>query len=92
LLWKDSICVKMVMKLSEAKRDHQYCLNEMKLSNDTLIRLQSLGMTKGTILFILNRKKGGSVIFKVRGSRLAVGKKIASCIDVEEAALSGMHP
>lgn len=47
-------------------------------------RLEALGMTNGTKLLILNNKRSGSVIFKVRGTRLAIGKKIASSIQVEE--------
>jgi Fe2+ transport system protein FeoA len=31
---------------------------------------------------VLNRNRGGAVIFMVRGSRLAVGKKIAEAIKI----------
>lgn len=45
-------------------------------------RLQALGLTMGTKIKVLNNKKSGSVIFKVRGTRLAIGKKIAEGIIV----------
>ena len=47
-------------------------------------RLQALGLTKGTEIKVLNRKRSGSIIFKVRGTRLAVGKEIAEAIEIGE--------
>ena len=41
-----------------------------------------LGLTKGTNIEVLNNKKSGSLIFKVRGTRFAIGKKIANGIEV----------
>ena len=49
-------------------------------------RLQMLGMTKGTEVRILNNKKSGSIIMKVRGTRFAIGRRIAEGILVEEGA------
>ena len=45
-------------------------------------RLEALGVNEKTPVAILNRKGSGSVIIKVRGTRLALGRKIAEGIEV----------
>lgn len=61
-----------------------YKVKELNLEKTIERRLEALGLTEGTRIVLLNNKKSGSVIFKVRGSRLAVGKKIADAISVTE--------
>ena len=48
-------------------------------------RLQMLGLTKGTKIKVLRRKRNGAVIFYVRGTRYAAGKRIAQGIFVGAA-------
>jgi ferrous iron transport protein A len=57
-----------------------YQVREMLLPRATKMRLTALGLTAGTQVRVLNNKHSGSVIFCVRGTRLAVGKKIAEHI------------
>ncbi len=52
----------------------------MELPRATQMRLTALGLTAGTKIRVLNNKRSGSVIFHVRGTRLAVGRKIAEHI------------
>lgn len=73
------------MLLTNGKIGNTYTVQKLDLDQDTKQRLQALGMTKGTKITILNCKKSGSIIFSVRGSRLAIGKKIAEGVTVEEA-------
>lgn len=47
-------------------------------------RLESMGLIEGSTISILNKKKHGAVIVKVRGIRLAVGQHIAQGIQVRE--------
>ena len=47
-------------------------------------RLEALGILEGTKVVVLNRKRNGSTIIKVRGSRWALGNEIAEGIEVEE--------
>ena len=47
-------------------------------------RLEALGLNEMTKLQIQNSKRGGAFIIKVRGTRLAIGKRIAQGIEVEE--------
>ena len=74
------------MTLQNAKIGVNYTVNSLDLDMATMRRLQALGLTKGTNVKILNRNRGGSVILMVRGSRLALGKKIAETIQAKEAS------
>jgi len=74
------------MTLQNAKIGVNYTVNSLDLDMATMRRLQALGLTKGTNVKILNRNRGGSVILMVRGSRLALGKKIAETIHAKEAS------
>lgn len=77
----------MQVFLVSGKIGNSYLVENISLDRDISRRLQALGVTKGTKIAVLNNKKSGSVIFSVRGSRLAVGRQIASGIEVKEAAL-----
>jgi ferrous iron transport protein A len=74
------------MTLQNAKIGVNYTVNTLNLDMATMRRLEALGLTKGTNVKILNRNRGGSVILMVRGSRLALGKKIAETIHTKEAS------
>lgn len=65
------------MTLREAGIGADYEVKGMNLARATQMRLIALGMTQGTKITVLNHKRGGSVIFSVRGTRLAVGRQIA---------------
>lgn len=72
------------MTVLDGKKGKSYYVEEMNLLHQVEIRLQALGLTSGTKLTILNNKRNGAVIFKVRGTRLAVGKEIAEAISIRE--------
>ena len=72
------------MTLSDGKIRGEYTLQKMDLPLPVYMRLQALGMTTGTEIYIRNKKKQGAVIFTVRGTRLAVGQEIADRIFIEE--------
>lgn len=74
------------MTLRSGKIGSEYTVRNIQLEGAIRRRLEALGMTTGTTLNILNNKKSGAIIFKVRGTRLAVGKKIAESIIIEEIA------
>lgn len=64
----------------------KYVVESLEMKGTTLRRLEALGLTIGTKITVLNNKKSGTVIFMVRGTRLAVGKKIAASIFIREEA------
>ena len=70
------------MTLKGAEIGNTYIVESMDLDLVTMRRLGALGITKGTHVRVLNRNSGGAVIFMVRGSRLAAGKKIAEAIEI----------
>ena len=77
------------MTLRQGTIGNKYQVKEIQLEDKVKRRLQMLGMTKGTEVRILNNKKSGSIIIKcilVRGTRFAIGRRIAEGILVEEGA------
>jgi ferrous iron transport protein A len=68
------------MTLRKAKPGSIFTVGNINLDIATLRRLEALGLTKGTDVRILNRNNGGSIILMVRGSRLALGSRIAESI------------
>ena len=74
------------MTLREGTIGNKYQVKEIQLEDKVKRRLQMLGMTKGTGVQVLNNKKSGSIIMKGRGTRFAIGKRIAEGILVEEGA------
>lgn len=70
------------MTLTGAEIGNTYVVESMDLDQATKRRLGALGITRGTPVRMLNRNSKGAVIFMVRGSRLAVGKKIAEAIEI----------
>ena len=72
------------MTLYEAIPGTIYVVESMELNEKVGRRLEALGLIHGTKLEVLNRKKNGTMIFKSRGTRLAVGKEISAGIFVKE--------
>ncbi len=72
------------MKLSDGVCAREYIIKDIQLDSGVMRRLYTLGMTHGTRIRILNLKKGGPMIVKVRGTRFALGRGFAEGIFVEE--------
>ena len=47
-----------------------------------------LGVNENTPLLVMNKKNSGTMIIKVRGTRLALGRRITGGIEVKEEAAS----
>lgn len=45
-------------------------------------RLEALGVNEDTLVTLMNKKGSGTVIIKVRGTRLALGQKISDGIEI----------
>ena len=72
------------MKLNEGIRGHTYRVEGVAVNETITRRLEALGVNSMTPVTLLNKKGSGSVIFKVRGTRLAVGKRISDGIEISE--------
>ena len=72
------------MKLNEGIIGRTYRVESVAVNETITRRLEALGVNNMTPVTLLNKKGSGSVIFKVRGTRLAVGKRISAGIEISE--------
>lgn len=72
------------MTLYEAEKDENYVITGLFVEEAITRRLQALGLNDGTKIQVLNRKKKGALIIRVRGTRLALGKHISSNIEIRK--------
>ena len=71
------------MKLADGKKGGIYTVADIKLEDNEKRRLEILGLNHGAKIEILEAKKSGSMIVKIRGTRYAIGKKFAFGILVD---------
>lgn len=74
------------MRLKEGKNQHTYQVQEINIELNLERRLEALGLTAGSMITILNNDKKGAVTVRFRGTRFAMGRRIADHITVEEIA------
>ena len=70
------------MKLNQGEITGTYQVIKVEVRKDLKRRLEVLGMTGGTVLEVMNKKSGGTMIVKIRGTRFALGKKITENVEV----------
>ena len=75
------------MRLKEGKNEHIYQGRKIDIELNLERRLEALGLTEGSRITVLNNNKKGAVTVKFRGTRFAMGRRIADHIIVEEAGL-----
>lgn len=75
------------MKLSEGIKGNRYIVKEIQLDVAVVRRLQTLGMTNGASVKVLNLKKYGPMVVNIRGTRFALGRDFCEAIFVEEEIL-----
>ena len=73
------------MKLNEGEIGKNYVVTGVLAEKRVARRLEALGVNQQTPVIILNKKGSGSLIIKVRGTRLDLGRQIAEGIAVKEA-------
>ena len=72
----------MDLILFDGIKNNFYSVHSMNLPLKTAKRLEALGMTSGTQIAVLNKKKSAMVV-AVRGTRFALGQAIAKNIEIE---------
>lgn len=72
------------MNLKEGKNNHTYQVKAIQIELQLERRLESLGLTEGSHITVLNNDKKGAITVRFRGTRFAMGKRIADHIEVEE--------
>lgn len=76
------------MKLYEGKIGTMYLVESVHVEDAINRRLEALGVNENTPLLVMNKKNSGTMIIKVRGTRLALGRRITGGIEVKEEAAS----
>ena len=76
------------MKLYEGNIGATYLVESVHVEDAINRRLEALGVNENTRLLVMNKKKSGTMIIKVRGTRLALGRRITGGIDIKEEAVS----
>ena len=72
------------MHLKQGTDSHTYKVEAIDLELQLELRLKAFGLTEGTIVTVLNNRKKGALTIKFRGTRFAVGKRIAEHITLTE--------
>ena len=72
------------MRLYEGQKGSTLEVVRIDLPLKTERRLEVLGMREGTKISVVNRKKRGAMIVKIRGTRFAVGQNITEHVEVKE--------
>ena len=70
------------MKLTDANQNERVIVQQIHLDPDSRKRLQALGMLVGTPVTILQKKKSGTMVINLRGTRFALGSVMGKGIEV----------
>lgn len=76
------------MRLRDTQTGHAYTVTGMSLPEDLERRLQALGLTCGTKILVMNKKRHGAMIVKIRGTRFAIGRMLAENIETGEESVN----
>lgn len=76
------------MTLKQGKNNQTYQVISIDIDLKVERRLEALGLTEGTQITVLNNDRKNSLTARFRGTRFALGKRIADHIEVKEAPLS----
>ena len=74
------------MKLHEGEIGKTNIVYSVMEEDTITMRLEALGVNEMTPVTLMNKKGSGTVIIKVRGTRLALGRRISEGIEIREAA------
>lgn len=72
------------MNLKEGIKNHTYKVVGIHLELQIERRLEALGLTEGSHVVVLNNDKKGALTVRFRGTRFAIGRRIAEQIEVME--------
>jgi len=72
------------MTLKQGRNHLTYRVESIDIELTLERRLEALGLTEGSLITILNNDKKGSLTARFRGTRFALGRRIADHITVME--------
>lgn len=70
------------MKLSEGNCHTVYTIMDLNVSMQIKDRLQSLGMIRSSHIEVIQKKRNGTMIINIRGTRFALGAGLTKEIEV----------
>lgn len=70
------------MKLIDGNAGYTYKVLEIQLDEGISRRLQMLGMTIYSNIEVMNKKRNGAMVIKIRGTRYALGKEFVKGIEI----------
>ncbi len=70
------------MRLYYGQKGKTYTVKTIDAEENLERRLRMLGLTDGSDVSVLGKKRGGNMIVKIRGTRFAIGSAIANSIEV----------
>lgn len=70
------------MRLKAGTIGLEYIVSRLDLGMHLKDRLQSLGMITGTQIEVIHKKKNGTMVIDLRGTRFALGSHITDKIEV----------
>lgn len=73
------------MTLAEGNIDEKYVVEQVNLPITLEKRIESLGMTIGSKVTLLQQKRNKTSVILIRGTKFAIGRDVASNIYVREA-------
>ncbi len=73
------------MTLAEGNIDEKYVVEQVNLPITLEKRMESLGMTIGSKVTLLQQKRNKTSVILIRGTKFAIGRDVASNIYVREA-------
>ncbi len=76
------------MTLKQGQNHMTYRVESIDIELQLERRLQALGLTEGSLITVLNNDKKGSLTARFRGTRFALGKRIADHIEITEVQVS----
>lgn len=72
------------MTLKQGKNHTTYRVQSVDIELQLERRLEALGLTEGSLITVLNNDKKGALTARFRGTRFALGKRIADHIEITE--------
>lgn len=72
------------MLLKDIQKGQSCIVEQIRLPAQMERRLEALGMTKESVISVLNRKGKGIMIIKLRGTRFALGYNMTKNITVRK--------
>lgn len=77
------------MTLTDGKIGEEYIVERVELPLSLEKRMEALGMTIASSVKLIHKKRNGTSVILIRGTKFAIGRDVASNIHVKGSNISG---